>query len=403
MTDRRPARGSDGSAGAAGAGVAVARRKGPRGCSSASAAQARLPAACRPGARRRGSGREAWDRFMGSWLLLVRCDASQDGVYRALLRHGPGLETGGRSGGTRIPSPQRAPARAPRGAAMQVLNIAPWLRRRRDEAEAAAPARRPIRSGTFEIDIDSGELRKSGGLVRLRQQIVPRPFAAGGRAGLGCSRATTCASAVDGRHVRRLRPGPLTPASRDPPPWATTRESPVFVETLPRRATAGSGSATAIGPAVVTALPKEQAPISHLERRGLARLHACDDRRPGDARRLAGLGAALLPPPPRAEGSVTFQRGWVDTARFVPGGGIAYGATWERARPRCTRIDRSADARRLDVRDARGCKRCRPRGELAVLKGTGCWRGRLSLEAPPRDLLDRVVSADFGPDGPSWP
>ena len=264
----------------------------------------------------------------------------------------------------------------------------------RDEAEAAAPARRLIRSGTFEIDIDSGELRKSGGLVRLRQQsfrvlslLVAEPGRVLTRDDLR-QRVWTDDTFVDFDQGLNSCIKEIRAALGD------NAESPVFVETLPRRGYRWIGPATAIGPAVVTALPKEQAPSP---RAAWPRwLHACVTI--GALALAAWLAWRPLPPPPRWQ-RVTFQRGWVDTARFVPGGGIAYGATWG-AGPSALYEGStdSADARRLDVKDAR-LQAVSARGELAVLKGDGLLARTPLAGGATKDLLDRVVSADFGPDG----
>ena len=71
-------------------------------------------------------------------------------------------------------------------------------------AEVPAPARRPLRFGSFELDLQSGELRKAGVLLGLQEQSVKVLVELLARPG-NWSLASTAPATVAQRDVCRLR------------------------------------------------------------------------------------------------------------------------------------------------------------------------------------------------------
>jgi DNA-binding winged helix-turn-helix (wHTH) protein len=247
-----------------------------------------------------------------------------------------------------------------------------------------------VRAGTFEIDLDSGELRKSGALVRLRQQsfrvlslLVAEPGRVLTREDLR-QRVWTDDTFIDFDQGLNSCIKEIRAALGD------NADSPVYVETLPRRGYRWIGPAAAIEPSPLAA------PAERPRRDRARRLHAGVT---AAAVALAGwLWWRPQPAPPRWQ-RVTFQRGWVDAARFVPGGGIAYAAAWGDAPIALYEGTTDApDARRLDQPNAR-LQAVSAHAELAVLSADGQLARTPLAGGSSKAVLDHVVAADFGPDG----
>ena len=102
-------------------------------------------------------------------------------------------------------------------------------------AEVPAPARRPLRFGSFELDLQSGELRKAGVLVGLQEQslkvlveLLARPGELVTREQLR-QRLWPSGTFVDYEHglnavINRLRET-----------LGDSADSPRFIQTVPRR------------------------------------------------------------------------------------------------------------------------------------------------------------------------
>jgi Tol biopolymer transport system component len=105
---------------------------------------------------------------------------------------------------------------------------------------------------------------------------------------------------------------------------------------------------------------------------------------------------------------LTFRRGTVDTARFAPDGRtIVYAARWE-GKPTeiFTTQPGSPESRSLDLPDT-FLSGISPSGEMAVGLRRPPKPGRTLARVPlgggaPRDVLDNVNFADWGPDGSSF-
>lgn len=117
-----------------------------------------------------------------------------------------------------------------------------------------------------------------------------------------------------------------------------------------------------------------------------------------------------LPSAPPAWAPVTFNQGWVHTARFVADAQtIVYSAAWD-GRPVevYTTTSSSPESRRLEV-GAAGLSGVSKAGELAVSlncaydAGTGLCLGTLArvplLGGAPRPVAEDVLASDWGPDG----
>jgi len=99
---------------------------------------------------------------------------------------------------------------------------------------------------------------------------------------------------------------------------------------------------------------------------------------------------------------LTFRRGDLSAARFTPDGGIAYSASWEGS-------GYQLYAGRRESVDARPLGACREllavssTGTLAMMVRSDELAGTLALGSlsggAPREVVDRVVGADFSPDG----
>jgi Tol biopolymer transport system component len=132
---------------------------------------------------------------------------------------------------------------------------------------------------------------------------------------------------------------------------------------------------------------------------------------------VAGVVASLLPQRPAEKGPptlqrLTFRRGIVRSARFGPDGkSVIYSASWDGAAARLflARAE-SPEAVALDLPDA-DLLSVSKRGDLAVLLKTPPLEAALGRFATlarvpigggtPRELLDQVQAADWGPDGES--
>lgn len=195
--------------------------------------------------------------------------------------------------------------------------------------------------------------------------------------------------------------------------YAATRDLALDLRALAHRASLGSGDPIS---------PKGPASASEGAGRGPASRAV---RLLTPARAGAALAAALLvagafavgvaasgrirPASPPAFRQLTFLRGTLFSARFTPGGeGLVYGASWEGARPHVytARTEGGASALLLP-RDA-NLLAVSPKAEAAlsldarpVLASlTVGTLARMPLAGgAPRDLLEAVDFADFGPEG----
>jgi DNA-binding winged helix-turn-helix (wHTH) protein len=284
-----------------------------------------------------------------------------------------------------------------------------------------------LRFGPFELDLDSCELWKSGVRVKLQMQ----PFRVLGLLASQPGRLLTReeiqrevwpdGTFVDFEQALNFCIRQIRSALGD---QATT---PRFIETLPRRGYRFIAPVEAIGPAndgpaVLTVLPPPSTgttPPPGALQPFPPRPHAAEvparvaERRPWPPAAIAALTACLValaalsahvllrkpsPRPIPAFQRLTFNRGFVRSARFAPQGEVLYTAAWE-GRPV------SAYAVRLDSLESRpvnspahGLVAVRG-GEVAFFTEAGRLARSLVNGGPVKDVLDQVRSADWSADG----
>jgi DNA-binding winged helix-turn-helix (wHTH) protein/Tol biopolymer transport system component len=277
-----------------------------------------------------------------------------------------------------------------------------------------------VRFGDFEVDLHSGELRKSGILLKLQEQpfkilqillehhgdLVTREELR--------SRIWPDRSFGDFDHAVNIAIGKLRAALGD------AADTPSFVQTVPRRgyrfvAKVEDAPAEASGDAPVLAYPAAAPPIAAPPKGASStlRLALMAALVLAVAGTLLGFGifwgrrGSALPSPEFQR--LTEKRGTVYSARFVPGGnGVMYAASWGTAPTEIFSADlKVPGARNLGLSPA-DLLAVSSSGELAVLKsleprflltvrGT---LGRVPLAGgSPRPIAEAVEWADWAPDG----
>jgi Tol biopolymer transport system component len=120
---------------------------------------------------------------------------------------------------------------------------------------------------------------------------------------------------------------------------------------------------------------------------------------------ILGVYFVRRPAPPPSFQRLTFRRGDVTSARFAPGGQtIVYAAEWDGAPSTIfSTVPGNPESRSLGLPDGRLLSIDRT-GEMAVLLGAGP-QGTLArvplAGGAPREVLEHVSDADWGPDGSS--
>jgi DNA-binding winged helix-turn-helix (wHTH) protein len=272
-----------------------------------------------------------------------------------------------------------------------------------------------LRFGPFELDLRSGELRRSGMLVHLQPQPSKVLEALALRAGELVTREELqkelwpAGTFVDFEQSLNFCIRQIRSALGD------SALSPRYLETLPRRGYRWIGPSESIinglrpvplapigtvgeveptGPFPPPVTPSEAAANRH--RRWLMA--------GATALALTGLGVITYltlqrgpRPVPRFQ-RLTFSRGFVESARFTSDGNVVYTAAWEGQPPALFTVQvESRNFRRLDGPGDRlvGVSRS---GEAAFLKGSTLARAPLA-GGPAKEVLDNVVQADWLPDG----
>ncbi len=272
-----------------------------------------------------------------------------------------------------------------------------------------------LRFGPFELDVKTGELRKSGVRVKLQLQPARVLTLLASHPGVLLTREEIQTQVWDdGTYVdfeqslnfciRQIRAALGDQAG-----------TPRYVETLPRRGYRFVAPVEAV-PANPLTEPHPEAPPSADPGAGPAPPSVSVE--PARRRRrvawvaalalllVVAVGSAVLwgrrPPPPPAFERLTFRRGSITSARFAPDGQVIYGAAWEGGPPRfySVRLE-SRDSRSLEVASGYlvGVSR---EGEIAFLtdstkRGMVLARGRLE-GGPYKEILEGVYSADWTRD-----
>ena len=294
-----------------------------------------------------------------------------------------------------------------------------WMATETSSRARAEDGVHAFRFGVFEMDLRSGELRRSGNVVRLQPQpfkvlamLVEKPGEVVTRDEIQ-SRVWAVGTFVDFEQslnfcIRQIRAALGDSAVR-----------PRFVETLPRRGYRWVGGTVEriAPPATVHEWPRPVVPGSGGEE-GLAGAAGPDPGSPSGpelrwgtvAMALAGAVVALgalalayhLGGQPVVAGHspvferVTFRRGAITSARFGPESEIVYVASWEGQPFRMELVNAGArQSRPLDVRDARIV--AASDSEVAFLRGGVLARAPLA-GGPPREVSRDVAAADWTAD-----
>ncbi|HXB53939.1 MAG TPA: winged helix-turn-helix domain-containing protein [Vicinamibacteria bacterium] len=273
-----------------------------------------------------------------------------------------------------------------------------------------------LRFGPFELDLRSGELRRSGVLVHLQPQPSKVLELLALRAGELVTREEIqkelwpAGTFVDFEQSLNFCVRQIRSALGD------SALSPRYLETLPRRGYRW------IGPSESMAGGQRAAPLVPIgtvggagERTGLfaSRVTTPETATYRHRRWLVATATALAvtglgviayltlqrgPSPVPRFRRLTFSRGFVESARFTSDGNVVYGASWEGQPPALFTAEvESRNSRRLDGPGGRlvGISRS---GEAAFIKEGTLVRAPLA-GGPAKEVLDNVVQADWLPDG----
>jgi eukaryotic-like serine/threonine-protein kinase len=262
-----------------------------------------------------------------------------------------------------------------------------------------------LRFGVFDLDLASGELRRAGALVRLRQQPARVLVALASRAGRVVTRDELQAQVWGGDTFVDFDQGLNYCIKEIRAALSDSAEAPLYVETLPRRGyrfiapvepvVKGAGRP----PDAVASLPVTASRASHFLL--LAALAA--------AGASAGMAIHLArrPAPPAADWQrVTYRRGALGAARFGPGTELVFSAAWDGAGTAFySTTPGSPDARRLEIEASR-LVAVTTNGDLVFLanqSGGFPLLARTPLAGGPvKPILESVLDADAAPDGSTF-
>jgi len=266
--------------------------------------------------------------------------------------------------------------------------------------EGGARPRGRVRFGRFEFDLKSLELKESGSLVRLRQQpakvlsvLLANPGGVVTREELRTEvwGTDTLIDFDQGLNycVKEIRAA-----------LGDNADAPFYVETLPRRGYRWIGHVEPLSEPGPLPAPSSTPAGSRRSRvRLLAFVGALLLFAVGGAAGVM-LSRARVTEPPRWQ-RLTFRRGAIGSARFAPGGEVAYTAAWDGEPSRLHAVHLGAAEARVVTGDASSLAAITARGEAIYIRG----RGSNVLARSPlaggteKALLDGVISADATPDG----
>ena len=264
-----------------------------------------------------------------------------------------------------------------------------------------------LRFGVFELELASGELRKAGALVKLRYQPAKVLAYLASRPGRVVSRDELQAAVWGGDTFVDFDQGLNYCIKEIRAALSDSAETPLYVETLPRRGYRFIAPVESFGlaaieaeaePRVVT-LPAASVSASPWPLRILAMVAAA-------AAAAAVFFATRHEPPPPDWRRVTFRRGVLGAARFGPGTEIVFSAAWDGAAPALySATPGSPDARPLGTAATRLVS-VTTTGDMVFLVSQP---GALPLLAraplaggPAKPILESVFDADATADGASF-
>ncbi len=263
----------------------------------------------------------------------------------------------------------------------------------------STPDPRVLRFGVFSLDSGSGELRKSGVLVKLRQQPSTVLALLASRPGRVITREELRAQLWGGDTFVDFDQGLNYCIKEIRAALSDSADSPLYVETLPRRGyrfIAPVEAKTDIAPRIEPDGPRLW--VRPLLASLLLLL-------------VAALGAAIYiavrpSPPPQDWQRLTFRRGSLSAARFGPGGQIVMSAAWDGG-PEAfwSAAPGSPDARPLELTGTRLVS-ITANGEIVFLAAqpdSSLLLERAPLAGgPAKPILESVVTADATADGAAF-
>jgi eukaryotic-like serine/threonine-protein kinase len=274
-----------------------------------------------------------------------------------------------------------------------------------------------LRFGQFELDPRTGELRKCGLAVKIQQQPFKVLALLASRAGELVTREELRQQIWGGDTYVDFDQGLNFCIKQIRAALGDHADTPVFVETLPRR---GYRFIAPIEPQPVKAVAPEPPRPTPLPFRAPAEPRRREDHAEPPSRRTAWIAGGLLvlvtaiavagfavgrasgkPAAPSFQ-RLTFRRGLVDSARFTPSGEAVYTAAWD-GQPLelfATRVG-ATDTRPLGAASARIVGASGTEVALRyVAEGKKPTLARQALTGGPRrDIAENVGAADWSRDG----
>jgi eukaryotic-like serine/threonine-protein kinase len=264
-----------------------------------------------------------------------------------------------------------------------------------------------LRFGVFELELASGELRKAGALVKLRHQPAKVLAYLASRPGRVVSRDELQAAVWGGDTFVDFDQGLNYCIKEIRAALSDSAETPLYVETLPRRGYRFIAPVESFGLATVEAeaeprvvsLPVAPVRASPWPLRILALVAAA-------AVVAASFFATRHAPEAPDWRRVTFRRGALGAARFGPGTEIVFSAAWDGAAPALySATPGSPDARPLGTAATRLVSVTTTGDVVFLVSQPGAFPllARATLAGGPvKPILESVFDADATPDGSSF-
>lgn len=281
------------------------------------------------------------------------------------------------------------------------------------------PAARAIRFGPFELNMETGELRKHGVRIRLQHRPFQILAALVERPGRLVTREELRTKLWAADVFVDFESGLNTAVNRLRLALGDSADSPVYIETLARLGYRFLASVEVLYEGREPApAPTESAMVSHPPETQLtlavpepAQARARRTRTPlwisAGALALLAAGAGWLTLRARHEPvfqQITFRKGFVSNARFAPDGKhIVYSAEWNGAPSRLFLLSTDGrDSRDLNLPNARLEAASGAGSEILIRRmDADMWKLEIaSLNGgSPRRFSDQVRDADMGPNG----
>jgi DNA-binding winged helix-turn-helix (wHTH) protein len=256
-----------------------------------------------------------------------------------------------------------------------------------------------LRVGVFEIDVAGGTLRRAGVQVKLRQQpFLVLSFLAA-RPGRVITREELRERVWGGDTYVDFDQGLNYCIKEIRAALGDSAETPLYVETLPRRGYRFIAPVESVADTVTREAPDPGLPQAPATSRFWRHAHL--------VLTLAALAtvawlATRRPPEPRDWRRATYRRGSVASARFAHGEGIVYSAAWDGEATTVYVSTGAPDARTLPYPNARVVSVSRT-GELTFVETRPAAQPVLARAplagGPVKEILDGVLDADAGADG----